>query len=274
MNGPDAFRALASLGWTALPLVSRRSLRVVERNGAISRHYWMIFVTRLIEPFLFLFSIGIGVGALIDTVNGPDGVAVSYQSFVAPALLVSSAMNAAVFATSFEFFSKFKWVGSYESMLATPITVRDLVRGELLWILGYLAIQSTVFVVTMLALGLIESWWALLLVPTALLVAYAFGCAGFIAASLLRTWLDFDYVVVAIFPLYLFSASFFPLSRYPDALAVIVQLTPLYHGIDLARDLTFGTVGWSSLISVAYLLAMGQISLRIADHRLHRKLRP
>lgn len=260
-SGPGALRAI-------------RSLRVVERNAFMNRHYWMVFITRLLEPFLFLFSIGIGVGALVADIPGPAGEPIPYRSFVAPAMLAASAMNAAVFATAIDFFAKFKWMGSYDSMLATPITVRDLIRGELTWILGYLALQSSAFVITMLAMGLLESWWAVLLVPTALLVAFAFGSAGFVAASFLRSWLDFEYVTLVSFPLFLFSASFFPLSRYPGPVATIVQLTPLFHGVDLARDLTFGTVGPSSLISVAYLLAMGVIALAIADRRIGRRLQP
>ena len=251
-----------------------RPLRVVERNAALNRHYWMVFVGRLLEPFLFLFSIGVGVGALVDGVAGPGGAEVSYRSFVAPALVATSAMNMAVFGTAIDFYAKFKWVKSIDTMLATPITVTDIIRGELLWILGYVVLQSTAFVATMAAMGLVSSPWALLVVPAGALVAYAFACAGFVAASLLRSWLDFEYVTLATFPLYLFSASFFPLERYPGALAVVVQWTPLYHGVDLVRDLTFGTVGWSSIVSVVYLLAMGRLSLALADRRLTRMLRP
>ena len=255
-------------------MTALRSLRVVERNAMINRHYWLIFVGRLLEPFLFLFSIGVGVGALVDEVVGPGGEAVSYQSFVGPALVATSAMNMAVFGSTIDFFAKFKWVRSYHTMLATPITVGDIIRGELLWILGYVSLQSTAFVFTMVAMGLIESWLAVLMVPAGILVAYAFASTGFVAASYFRSWLDFEYVTLVIFPLYLFSASFFPLDRYPDVVAVIVQLTPLYHGVDLTRDLAFGTVSWGSLVSVAYLLVMGRAALAIADRRLARMLQP
>ncbi len=250
------------------------ALRVVQRNLAISRHYWLAFLGRLTEPFLFLFSIGVGVGALIEGVTGPTGEPISYQSFVAPAMVAASAMNAAMFATSAEFFSKFKWVGSYEAMLATPIRVEDLIRGELAWILAYVGVQSTAFAVTMAAMGLIESWWAVLLVPAAMLVAFAFGGVGFVAASYLRTWFDFEYITVVIFPMFLFSASFFPLSRYPEALQWVVRAIPLYHGVDLARDLTFGTVDRWSLLSVVYLVVMGRVGLWVAARRLRPRLQP
>lgn len=250
------------------------ALRIVERNAVLARHYWPVYLGRLLEPFLFLFSVGVGVGALVDGIVGPTGEEIPYRSFVAPAMIATSAMNASVFASVNDFFAKFKWIRSYGSMLATPISVANIIRGELLWIQSIVAAQSAAFVITMLALGLIESWWAVLLVPTSLLVAYGFAGVGFVAASYLRSWLDFDYVALFVVPMFLFSASFFPLERYPGIVADLVRLTPLYHGVDLTRDLTFGTVGWSSILSVVYLVAMGRLALVVADRRVARMLQP
>ncbi|MEM7341912.1 MAG: ABC transporter permease [Actinomycetota bacterium] len=269
-----ASAASSSVPSTVAGVQLRLVWRVLARRAAITRHYWFGNLGRLIEPFIFLFSIGVGVGVLVDEVVGPDGTLISYRSFVAPAMLAASAMNAVVFGTTVQFFASMKWMGWYDAILATPIRARDLIWGELLSVLAIVTVQSTAFVITMLALGLIESWWGVLLVPAAVLVGFAFGGVGLLAASYLRTWFDFEYVTLAVFPLFLFSASFFPLSRYPDALAVVVQLTPLYHGVDLARDLTFGTVDWSSLVSVAYLVVMGTIGMRLAEPRLARKLQP
>lgn len=266
-------------GLAATPSPQRRAgpplfLRVLERNVVLGRHYRVVHLGRLIEPFLYLFSIGIGVGTLVDQVTGPAGTPIDYQAFVAPAMLAASAMNAAVFATSSDFFAKSKWVGSFDAMLATPIGIGALIRGELSWAVLYVGVQSAAFVVTMLAMGLVASWWAVLLVPTAMLIAYGFGGAGFVVASYLRTWLDFEYVALLIFPMFLFSASFFPLERYPEPLRLVVQAVPLYHGVDLARDLTFGTVGPQSLVSVLYLFALGRIGLWVAERRLRPKLLP
>ncbi|MEM7321477.1 MAG: ABC transporter permease [Actinomycetota bacterium] len=275
VDRPPASRPQPRSGPGALQtLVRYRSLRVIQRNCTISKQYWLVFVTRLLEPFLFLFSIGVGVGALVEEVSGPDGLPISYRSFVAPAMLVASAMNAALFATVIDFYSKFEWQGSYDSMLASPIGVRDIIHGELLWIVGYLGIQSTAFAITMWLMGLVVSWWAVLLPVAAMLVAFGFGGVGFVGASFLRSWLDFEFMSLVAFPMFLFSASFFPLSRYPGVLATVVQLTPLYQGVDLARDLTFGTVGWDSVVQVLYLFAMGAVGLAIAERRISTKLQP
>lgn len=248
--------------------------RVVERHARIAKNWWVVYLGRLLEPFIFLFSVGIGVGALVEDVAGPGGAAIPYRQFVAPAMLVAGAMNTATFATAVDFYSKYKWIKTYDAMLATPIGVTDVMVGELLWTLLHVTVQSIAFVLTMAGLGLIESWWGLLLVPSALLVAFAFGAAGFVASTYLRSWLDFDFVFLAIIPFFLFSASFFPLSQYPEVLAWVVRLTPLYHGVDLARDLALGAVGWTSLVSVSYLTVMGAVSLVVANRRLNTMLQP
>ena len=164
---------------TVAELPTSRSARVLERNVRVWRTHWYGPVLGLLEPFLFLFSFGIGIGELVDVIDGPGGITVDYRTFVAPALLASAAMNTAVFATAFDFFVKYKWVQTYDAMLATPITTRDVIWGELAWIIVRIALSAVAFVVTMAAMGLIESWWGFLLVPTALLVGAAFAGAGF-----------------------------------------------------------------------------------------------
>ena len=259
---------------TATRFGSPPALRVLERNARVQRDRWWIPLLGMAEPFLFLFSIGVGVGELVGVVDGDGGQAVEYQTFVAPALLASSAMNTAVFGCCFDFFAKYKWVNTYDPMLATPIGTRDILWGEMAWILLRVVLSALAFVITMAAMGLVESWWGLLLPATALLVAFAFSGAGFLAATYLRSWLDWDLVYLAVIPLFLFSASFFPLSQYPDAVAWIVRLTPLYHGVDLCRDLALGTVEWTALISVTYLTTMGLATVAAANHRLKPMLTP
>ncbi len=252
---------------------STLALRVLERNWTINRHYGVVLVGRLLEPFIFLFSIGAGVGALVAAVDGPSGP-VSYQAFVAPAMLAGAAMNAAVFATTVDFFSKLKWVRSYDALLASPVRVVDVIWGELIWVLALVGVQSAAFVVAMAALGLVESWWGLLLVPTGMLVAFAFGGVGFLGAAYIRSWFDFEFIGVLTYPLFLFSASFFPLARYPEWLQWVVRVTPLYQGVHLARDLALGAVGWTSLVSVLYLLVMGRLGLWLALGRVEKRLQP
>lgn len=258
----------------AAKVMGTSAVRVFERNVRVAGQRWWIPLLGMAEPFLFLFSIGVGVGELVGVVSSDGGQTVDYRTFVAPGLLAAAAMNTAVVGCAFDFFARVKWMNTYDAMLATPIGTTDVLKGELGWILVRVGVNAIAFAVTMVAMGLVASWWGLLLVPASVLVAFAFAGSGFLAATFLRSWLDWDLVYLAILPMFFFSASFFPLSQYPDALAWVVRFTPLYHGVALCRDLTLGTIGWSRLGSVLYLAIMGALTLRIAAQRLRPLLTP
>jgi lipooligosaccharide transport system permease protein len=222
---------------------------------------------------LFLLSIGVGVGALVGDLQ-VGGHTVSYDEFVAPGLLAMSAMSGALLDATFNFFVKYKYTHVYDAVLATPIGTGDLAVGEVVWSLLRGAIYSTFFLLTMLVFGLVGSWWAVLAAPVAVLIGFAFAGAGLAATTWMRSFLDFDYVNLAIVPLFLFSATFFPLSRYPAGLEAIIRVTPLYQGVVLERSLVLGDVHWSLFVNAAYLFVMGTVGVRIAGRRLGRLLQP
>jgi lipooligosaccharide transport system permease protein len=248
-------------------------LHVVERDMLAYRRQWVIFLTGFAEPLLYLLSIGVGVGHLVGTVH-VGGQTVDYEAFVAPGLLAAAAMNGAVFDTTFNFFFKFKYARSFDAMLATPLRTTDVALGELSWALLRGSIYAAAFLVTMVALGLVESPWAVLGLPAAMLIGFGFAGLGMAATTWMRSFVDFDYVNAGIIVLFLFSATFFPLSRYPTALQWLVQVTPLYQGVALERGLALGQVDWTLLLHAAYLAAMGIGGVRIAGTRLRRLLQP
>ena len=251
-----------------------RALRIVERNFLAYRRMWLAFATGLFEPLLYLLSIGIGVGGLVGKVPGPGGEPIPYDQFVAPGLMAAAAMNGAVLDTTFNFFFKFKYAHTYDAMLATPLEVGDVARGELTWALIRGAIYSGAFLLTMVLLGLVGSWWAVLALPAAALIAFGFAGAGMAATTFMRSWTDFDFVNLALIPMFLFAATFFPLSQYPTGLQWVVRCTPLYQGVALERGLTTGQLQWTMLLNVAYLLIMGALGLRVATRRLRVLLQP
>ena len=260
--------------WRFIPRGFAGAQRVVERNALEYKTGWVLFVSGFFEPTLFLLSIGLGVGGLVGKVRGPGGGLVDYQHFVGPALLAAAAMNGTVIDTTFNFYIKFKYAKVYDGMLATPLTVRDLVAGEVGWALLRGGIYAIVFLVTMLAFGLVASPWAVLAIPGAVLIGFAFAGGGLGATTYMRSWLDFDYVMLAIMPMFLFSGSFFPLSRYPDWLAWVIRCTPLYQGVAIERGLVLGVLDWTMLLNTAYLVAMGYVGHRVAARRLARILQP
>lgn len=251
-------------------LGSRRARFLVERNVYVYRHTWIVIFSGFFEPLFYLFAMGVGVGALVGTVD-VNGEAVGYREFVAPALLAASAMNGAVYESGNVFF-KLKYAKTYDGVLATPMTVRDVALGELTYTLIRGTVYSIGFVTVMLAMGLLDSAWALLAIPGALLVSAAFAAPSVFGTTLMRSWADFAFVELCTLPMFLFSATFVPADTYPDVVRWILPLTPLYHGVELLRAFTLGNVSWLVLVNIAYLLAMTGVFLVLADRRLAKLL--
>jgi lipooligosaccharide transport system permease protein len=263
----------SSLPLTGLfQLGSRRARHLVERNIYVYRHTWIVILSGFFEPLFYLGSIGFGLGALVGTVNGPGGAPISYQLFVAPALLASAAMNGAIAEGTFNFFFKLRYNKTFEAILATPLSPGDVAVGELVWALIRGGIYAIAFILVMLLLGLVASPLVLLAVPAALLIGFAFGGVAMAATSFMRTWQDFDLIQLVVLPMFLFSGTFYPLDDYPEALRAFVQLTPLYQGVDLLRSLAVGHVDGGLLVHVAYLAVMGLLGLAIVARRLDKLL--
>jgi lipooligosaccharide transport system permease protein len=244
---------------------------MVRRNFLVYRKAWVIFLTGFAEPVLYLFSIGVGVGQMIDGFT-VDGRLVPYAAFVAPGMLAASSMNGALLDSTFGIFFKLRYNRVYEGILATPMRATDIARGELVWSLARASFYSLAFLALMAALGLVSSWWAVLAWPATWLVGFAFAGAGMALTTYMKSWQDFEYIQLAIVPMFLFSATFFPVTAFDGALRWVVELTPLYRGVALVRELTTGAVTLESVWSVLYLAVMGGIGLTVASRRFDKLL--
>ena len=244
---------------------------IVRRNFTVYRASWLVFLTGFLEPVLYLFSIGIGVGQMIDGFE-INGRLVSYAAFVAPGMLAAAAMNGAILDSTFGIFFKLHYHKLYQGILATPMRTVDIVRGELVWSLMRSAVYSAAFVLVMVAMGLVSSWWAVAAWPATWLIGFAFSGAGMALTTYMRSWQDFEFIQLAIVPMFLFSATFFPLSAFDGALRWLVEATPLYRGVTLTRELTTGALSVGSLVSVGYLVAMGVAGVVVATRRFDRLL--
>jgi lipooligosaccharide transport system permease protein len=249
-------------------IYARRSHVVLEREFRVYRRGWLALFSGFLEPLFYLFALGSGLHRLVGPVIGPGGHPISYTAFIAPALLASSAMNGAVFDSTFNVFHKLKHDKLYDAMLATSLGPLDVALGEISWALFRGGLYATGFLAVMAALGLVGSWWALAMVPVSLLLAFAFAAVGMAATSFMNSWEDIDLVVLAVLPMFLFSGTFYSLSVYPSWLATVVRCLPLYHGIALLRALNAGVLGWTLLGHVAYLAVMAAIGLVAAARRL------
>jgi lipooligosaccharide transport system permease protein len=254
------------------PMLVGRWPRMVERNLLVYKHGWLLIVSGFFEPLFYLLGIGFGLGQMVGDVPGPDGNPIPYALFVAPALLAASSMNGAITESTFNFFFKLKYDKTFASILTTPMSPADISIGELVWALIRGLLYVIGFLVVIVLLGLVRSPLVILTIPGALLIGFAFAAVGMAATSFMRTWQDFDLIQLVVLPMFLFSGTFFPLDRYPDALRILVQLTPLYHGVDLLRDLSLGVVGPATIVHVVYLTVMGLLGMLVVSRRLDQLL--
>ena len=246
---------------------------ITLRNYTTYKRYWKLFLTGFLEPLFYLFSIGIGVGQLIDTFEY-HGQVIVYADFVAPAMLAASAFNGAMLDSTYNVFFKLRYTKLYDQMLATPLSTTDVARGEILWGQIRGASYAAAFLLVMLAMGMVHSWWALLALPATLLIGFSFSAVFMAWTTYMKSFQDFDKITLVQLPLFLFSATFFPVEAFGDnALRWIVEVTPLYRGVVLCRELTTGAVTWGSAVSVVYLVAMGVLGLLVVRRRLDALLR-
>ncbi|WP_214410228.1 ABC transporter permease [Sphaerisporangium fuscum] len=247
---------------------------VIGRNVGALRSgpsYWLVLVSGFFEPLLYLLSIGVGVGALVGDLP-VDGRTLPYATFVAPAMLAVSAMSGALSETTYNFFFKLKYQKTFEAVLATPVRPFEIAVGELTWAMVRGSLYTGLFLIVMVALRLAEPLWALAAFPATMLVGLAFGSLGMAVSTLLRGWQDFDLMATVQFAMFLFSGTFSPVGDYPAPMRILVEVTPLYHAVELVRGLTLGIPGWGLLAHAAYLLAMMAAGLLFAARRLQRTL--
>jgi lipooligosaccharide transport system permease protein len=251
-------------------LLARRPQRMVERSVMVYRRTWLIIVSGFFEPLFFLLSIRIGFGSLVGDVE-VAGQTVPYAEFVAPALMASSAMNGAVYDSTMNVFHKLKYARLYDAILATPMTSTDVALGEIGWAVLRGVLYATTFLATIVALGMTDSLWMVFSVPVAALIGLAFASIGMACTTYMRSWADFEYVTAATLPLFLFSATFYPVSSYGDW-AWVVQLSPLYHGVAMLRMLSFGDMSWTFVLHGLVLAVLAVVGMAVTSRRVEQLL--
>jgi lipooligosaccharide transport system permease protein len=247
---------------------------MVHRNRLVYKHTWMVIFSGFFEPVFYLFSIGIGLGAMVPAIQG-----VSYAAFVVPGLLASSCLNGAITDGFFNIFFKLHFQKTYDGILATPMAVADIVFGEMLWALMRGSTYAAGFLVVVLVVGraigepMLLSWWALLAWPGAVLAAAAFSALAVCITSVARTVQDFDAVMgLVVMPMFLFAGTFFPTASLPLVARWAVQVLPLYHAVEMLRQFTTGSVNPTIFVHIAYLVLLGATMFVVAMRRLERAL--
>ncbi|WP_051298836.1 ABC transporter permease [Arthrobacter castelli] len=250
-------------------LYSRNARAVIGRGLlATKSSNWLVMVSGFVEPVLYLVAMGIGLGALVGQVEGPGGQPIQYAAYIAPALLAVSAMNGAVYDSTWNVFFKMNFAKLYEGMLYTSLGPLDVALGEIFLALLRGAMYATGFTAVMGMMGLITTPWALLLIPASVLIAFGFASFGMGITSFMKTFQQMDWINFVMLPMFLFSATFYPLSVYPTAVQWIIQALPLWHGVELLRQISVGVFTAATAVHVLYFVVMIVLGMLLTTGRL------
>jgi len=269
--GPPAAGAAGTRRGAARSFATGGPLSVLARNLLVTRRTtWVVVLVGFLEPVLYLLAMGFGLGQFIGGVDA-GGSEVSYAAFVAPGLLAVAAMNGAVYESTWNVFFKLTYAKTYQSMLATTLGPRDVAVGEILSALARGALYAMGFLVVMQAMGLNRSWTALLALPAVVLIASGFAALGMGVTCLMRTMQQLDLINVVLLPMFLLSATFYPITVYPEPLQWAVKVLPLWHGVELVRELTLGTAGWGTLVHVGYYVLLVAVGMTLTTRVLGKR---
>jgi lipooligosaccharide transport system permease protein len=263
-------RAIASgRGGGVSALYAGNSRAVVARGLLATKSTnWIVVLTGFVEPIFYLLSLGVGLGGFIGAVQDGSGNDIPYAAYIAPALLAVSAMNGAIYDSTWNVFFKMNFGKLYEGMLATSLGPLDVALGEIVLALLRGGAYGLGFLLVMQALGLNLALTAVLALPAVLLIAFGFASIGMGITSYLKTFQQMEWIQFVLLPMFLFSATFYPITVYPEPIQWMVQALPLWHGVQLVRGLTTGILGPAMLVHVLYFAVMIALGLVFTTRRL------
>lgn len=245
--------------------------RIVESHARRYRHTWRASViTSFVNPVLLLLAMGVGLGSLVEGDVGPGGV--SYLAFLAPGLLAATAMQTAAGESSYSVMAGIKWIKTYDAALATPVTVGDLLWGQLGWATIRIAQVVVTFAVVEVAFGAVSPGGAAASVIPAVVTGIAFAAPITWYTATLDNDVGLAYLFrFGIVPLFLFSGTFFPITQLPVWMQPLAYLTPLWHGVEWARTWALGVPSpwpwWAHALVLAAVTGVGVLGARRALQR-------
>ncbi|MEI6786982.1 MAG: ABC transporter permease [bacterium] len=256
------------------PQLSWRLLRVWRRDWLVTRKSWLIgFMTPLLEPILYITSLGFGFRILIPEIQY-EGHTLTYVVFMAPAIIATNIMYTAFMENSFSSFVRMYYQKTYDAIRATPLSVDEIIAGEIMWGATKSLMAATIMVTVLSLFGLVHYPTGLGLLPLAFLGGLLFGAIGMLFTAFVKSIDMFNLpIFLLITPMYLFSGTFFPLENLPDWAQSVAWALPLTHLVSLARNLCLGTISWMNiLVSGGYLLAATALLVPLALRLMRRRL--
>lgn len=250
---------LPSASWIA---VWRRNYLVWRKLAAES------VLGDVIEPLFYIAGFGAGFGVMLPEVDG-----VRYIAYLAGGMVCYSTMMSASFEVLYSGFTRMHVQRTWEGILNAPVALEDVVFAEWMWGAAKSLLPGIAVLAVALALGLVRSWTAALVLPVAFLVGLAFSALGLVVTALARSYDFFQYwFTLALMPMMLLSGVFYPVSNMPAWLQSLARVLPLTQGVELARPLLLGRWPAMPIVAIAALAAYAIAAYAIALALLRRRL--
>lgn len=253
--------------------ISARLWRVWQRNYTVYRRTWKInFLPPLFEPVFYLLAFGAGLGVMIESVTW-HGSKLSYVQFIAPALVGVAVMQNAFFENTYASYVRMYYQKTFDAMLATPLSIGDIIAGEIIWGATKALIAGTIMVLVLTPFGLVSYPWGLLIPLIAVLGGIAFGSIGMYFTAVTPSIEVFNIpVFLFVTPMFLFSGTFFPLDSLPPWAGLVAQFFPLTHLVLLTRSACLGSGGFEVIIAISYLFVFTGIFFPLAIAGMRKRL--
>lgn len=252
------------------------TLRVWETHGRTYRRIWRgSVITTFVNPIMYLAAMGVGLGVLVDDGSGQNALeGFDYLTYLAPGLLAASTMMTGASEAAWPVMAGIRWQRTYEAILATPVAVRDLIGGHLLWITVRLLMVSVIFGFVMVLFGATGVVEAIAAVVPAMLTGMAFAAV----VTAFSAWTEDHTGLTNLFrfgivPMFLFSGTFFPITQLPGWMQPIAYLTPLWHGVELTRSWSLGIdPTFSPVVHFVYLAVFVVGGWIASNHFLEKRM--
>ena len=231
--------------------------------------YKVNFLPPFIEPLLYLFALGFGLGTFIDEIEG-----MSYARFIAPALIAISIMYSSFFECTFSSYVRMYYQKTFDAIIATPLSIEEVITGELLWGASRSLINATIMLPVLWAFGLIELPESLLIIPFAFLAGFLFATIAMCFTAISPNIMALNYpAFLFITPMFLFSGTFFPLSLLPEAVQYFaLAVLPLTHVVTIVRSLTLGAVDGMLVFNLIWIIVATAIFFLLSVNLMKRRL--
>jgi lipooligosaccharide transport system permease protein len=253
-----------------VPRLTARAWKVWLRNKDVfMKTYKVNFIPPFIEPLLYLLALGFGLGLYVGKLEGT-----SYPAFIAPALVAISSMYSAFFECTYGSYVRMYYQKTFDAIIATPLTLDEVIAGELLWGATKSVINCSIILVVITLFGLVNLNWVLLAIPFFFLSGILFAALAMCFTAIVPNIDSFNYpTYLIITPMFLFSGTFFPISILPRPVRIVAEVfLPLTHVVKILRGLTYGLINWDMSYSLVWVGVVSLTLFLLSINLMHRRL--